>query len=104
MIACVNAWQFKNFTFCRNNHRPFQKYVTRTIMTTLGIFLKISYENTATTQQILDFLIKLESKYIKLYLLKSFVDAVEVVDYEMGYMRYRMMVYSFQDNAIPMIC
>ena len=73
-------------------------------MTTLGIFLKISYENTATTQQILDFLIKLESKYIKLYLLKSFVDAVEVVDYEMGYMRYRMMVYSFQDNAIPMIC
>ena len=73
-------------------------------MTTLGIFLKISYENTATTQPILDFLIKLESKYMKLYLLKSFVDAVEVVDYEMGYMRYRMMVYSFQDNAIPMIC
>ena len=73
-------------------------------MTTLGIFLKISYENTATTQQILDFLIKLESKYMKLYLLKSFVDAVEVVDYEMGYMRYRMMIYSFQDNAIPMIC
>jgi len=22
----------------------------------------------------------------------------------MGYMRYRTMVYSFQDNVIPMIC
>jgi hypothetical protein len=73
-------------------------------MTTLGIFLKISYENASTSHLILDFLINLQSKYLKLYLLKSFVDAVEAVDYEMGYMRYRMMVYSFQDNAIPMIC
>ena len=28
----------------------------------------------------------------------------KVVDYDMGYISYRLMVYNFQDNAIPMIC
>lgn len=46
----------------------------------------------------------MKPSYFKLYILKSFVDAVEVIDYEMGYMKYRTMVYNFQDNIIPMIC
>lgn len=73
-------------------------------MTSLGIFLKILYQNIATSNELLNFLQNLQSKYFKLYLLKCFVDAVEVVDYDMGYISYRLMVYNFQDNAIPMIC
>jgi hypothetical protein len=46
----------------------------------------------------------MKPSYFKLYILKSFVDAVEVIDYEMGYMKYRTMVYNFQDNIIPMVC
>jgi hypothetical protein len=49
-------------------------------------------------------LANLKSNFFKLYLLKSFIDAVEVVDYDMGYIKYRTMVYSFQDSVIPTIC
>ena len=35
--------------------------------------------------------------YFKLYLLKQFIDAIEVIDTEMGYLNYRTMVYAFQD-------
>lgn len=73
-------------------------------MMALGVFLKISYENASSSNSLLDFLNNLPANYFKLYLLKSFVDAVEIVDYNMGYMRYRLMVYSFQDTVIPMIC
>jgi len=46
----------------------------------------------------------MEANYFKLLVMKTFVETIEVVDNEMGYMRYRTMVYSFQDNVIPMIC
>jgi hypothetical protein len=104
LVSCISSWQFTAFTFIRNNAPPFQKYVTRTIMTSLGIFLKILYEDSATSTELSIFLANLKSNFFKLYLLKAFVDAVEVVDYEMGYIKYRTMVYSFQDNVIPMIC
>lgn len=57
-----------------------------------------------TTNDLVGFLINLPSNFFKLYLFKAFVDAVEVVDYDMGYMRYRTMVYAFQDKVIPLIC
>ena len=104
LVSCISSWQFTAFTFIRNNAPPFQKYVTRTIMTSLGIFLKILYEDCATSAELSIFLANLKSNFFKLYLLKAFIDAVEVVDYEMGYIKYRTMVYSFQDNVIPMIC
>jgi hypothetical protein len=73
-------------------------------MTSLGVFLKILYETKESGDKLLPFLVNLESNFFKLYLLKSFVDAIEVIDYDMGYIKYRLMVYSFQDNVIPMIC
>lgn len=42
--------------------------------------------------------------YLKIYILKTFIETIEIVDSEMGYMRFRAMAYSFQDNMIPMIC
>lgn len=45
LVQSVASWQFEAFTLIRNNHPPFEKYVTRTIMTSLGVFLKILYEN-----------------------------------------------------------
>lgn len=104
LVSCISSWQFTAFTFIRNNAPPFQKYVTRTIMTSLGIFLKILYEDSATSTELSIFLANLKSNFFKLYLLKAFIDAVEIVDYEMGYIKYRTMVYSFQDSVIPMIC
>ncbi len=73
-------------------------------MTSLGIFLKILYEDLTTSAELSQYLANLKSNFFKLYLLKSFIDAVEVVDYEMGYVKYRTMIYSFQDNVIPSIC
>ena len=52
----------------------------------------------------MQFIQQMKASHFKLYLLKSFVDAVEIIDYEMGYMKYRTMIYNFQDNIIPMIC
>jgi hypothetical protein len=104
LIQCITGWQFRELTFVRNNLAPLQKYVTRTIITALGVFLKILYESESTSKDLMDFLVRLESNYFKLYLLKSFVDAVEIIDYDMGYMKYRTMVYSFQDQVIPMMC
>jgi hypothetical protein len=46
----------------------------------------------------------MEPTYFKLLVLKTFIETIEIVDSEMGYMRYRTMVYSFQDNVIPMMC
>jgi hypothetical protein len=42
--------------------------------------------------------------FFKIYILKIFIETVEIVDVELGYMRFRTMVYAFQDNVIPMIC
>ena len=42
--------------------------------------------------------------FFKIFVLKTFIEVVEVVDVDMGYMRFRTMVYAFQDNVIPMIC
>ena len=39
--------------------------------------------------------------FFKIFVLKTFI---EVVDVDMGYMRFRTMVYAFQDYVIPMIC
>lgn len=104
LISRITSWQFTAFTFIRDNSPPFQKYVTRTIMTSLGVFLKILYEDLTTSSELSQYLANLKSNFFKLYLLKSFIDAIEVVDYEMGYVKYRAMVYSFQDNVIPNIC
>ena len=35
--------------------------------------------------------------YFKLLLLKNFIDAIEIIDTDMGYLKYRTMVYAFQD-------
>ena len=42
--------------------------------------------------------------YFKMYLFRNFISTVETIDNEMGFMRFRTMVYNFQDNVIPMIC
>jgi hypothetical protein len=34
----------------------------------------------------------------------SFIDAVQVIDTEMGFISYRKMLKNFQENIIPMIC
>jgi len=52
----------------------------------------------------INYLQNLPSEYFKLYLFKSFIDAVETIDTEMGYLKYRTMIYSFQDAVIPLIC
>jgi hypothetical protein len=45
LIEAIGYWQFRSFTFVRQNEVALQKYITRTIMNALGIFLKIAYEN-----------------------------------------------------------
>lgn len=46
----------------------------------------------------------MEPTYLKILVFKTFIETIEVVDNQMGYMRYRSIVYSFQDNVIPMMC
>jgi hypothetical protein len=50
------------------------------------------------------YLFELPGSYFKLYLLRSLIEAIEIIDYEMGYMKYRCMIYHFQDNVIPFVC
>ena len=66
--------------------------------------MKILYEKKETSEELLEFLKGLPLNFLKVYILKTFIETVEVVDSEMGYMRFRTMVYSFQDNVIPVIC
>jgi hypothetical protein len=47
---------------------------------------------------------QLPLNFFKIYILKTFIEMVEIVDVEMGYMRFRTMVYAFQDKVIPVIC
>ena len=60
---------------------PMEKYVSRTIMTALGVLLKLQYEGESTERSIMEYLRGLSNSYFKLYLMKSFVEAVEVIDY-----------------------
>lgn len=50
------------------------------------------------------FLGELPNSYFKLYLLRSFIEAIEIIDYDLGYMKYRTMIYHFQENVIPFVC
>lgn len=76
IIENINAWQFRAFTFSRNSLPPFPAYVAKTIMNAIGFFLKNLYESDKTSASIIEFLQQMRSDYFKLYLLKSFVDAI----------------------------
>lgn len=104
IIQTLRGWQFKGFNFHRPNSPVFPNYVTRTIMTAVGVFLKVLYESALTSKALMEYLKEMEADYFKLFMYKTFVEAIETVDVEMGYMRYRSMVYSFQDDVIPHIC
>ena len=66
--------------------------------------MKELFANETTQGALTHWLETLTSDYFKLYLLRHLIDAIEVIDTEMGYLRYRTMVYAFQDNVIPLIC
>lgn len=104
LMLMVESWQMRELNFVRPNASLSQSYVTKTIMNTLGVFMKILYENSETMSDLIKFVQELPLTYFKVYLLKIFIEAVEAIDTEMGYMRFRTMVYNFQDNVMPMIC
>lgn len=66
--------------------------------------MKGLYENGELSALLVGYIEHLRLGYFKIYILKCFIEAVEVIDTDMGYMRFRSMVYSFQDNVIPLIC
>lgn len=66
--------------------------------------MKMLYENAETSSTLVKIIEDMPLNFFKILTLKTFVEAVEVVDSEMGYMRFRTMIYAFQDNVIPMIC
>lgn len=104
LMQVISRWQLQEFNFIRPGHKPFQLFVTKTIMLTLGTFMKWLYEKESTSRELIGELEKMPLNYLKIYILKTFIETVEIVDSEMGYMRFRSMIYSFQDNIIPMIC
>ena len=103
-MQIISKWQLQEFNFIRPGRKPFQLFVTKTIMLTLGTFMKWLYEKESTSKLLIGELDKMPLNYLKIYILKTFIETVEIVDNEMGYMRFRSMVYSFQDTIIPMIC
>ena len=73
-------------------------------MATMGVLMKYLYENGENAKGLLTYLESMPINFFKIYTLKVFIETVEVVDVDIGYMRFRTMVYAFQDHVIPMIC
>jgi hypothetical protein len=81
IIQNIASWELRGFTFVRHHKKTLEEYVTRTIMLALGVFLKTIFQNEETQMSVLPFLASLQEKYFKLYLIRAFIDAVEIIDY-----------------------
>lgn len=70
---------------------------------TIGFFIKLIFTRPNSQNQIIEKIKQKASPRYRLFLWKSFIQAVEPVDSSMAFLAYRTMIYSFQDNIIPII-
>jgi len=66
----------RELNFLRPEAPLCQNYVTKTIMTALGVLMKILYENSETVNMLIKWVESLPLTYFKVYLLKNFIEAV----------------------------
>jgi hypothetical protein len=66
----------RELNFLRPEAPLCQNFVTKTIMNALGVFMKILYENSETMNLLIKFVESMPLSYFKVYLLKSFIEAV----------------------------
>lgn len=104
MARVVGSWPLAGSSFRRDGARVMEKYCARTILMALGKLMKVLYASDKTQEWLVRWVETSPGDYFKLALLKEFIEAVEVIDSEMGYLPYRTMVYAFQDNVIPLVC
>ena len=79
-MQIISRWQLQEFNFIRPGHKQFLPFVTRTIMLTLGTFMKWLYEKEGTSKELVGELEKMPLNYLKIYILKTFIETVEIVD------------------------
>jgi len=76
VMEVLGKWELKEFNLRRQGSEPFQNYVTKTIMATIGVLMKYLYENVENSVALLVYLENMPLNFFKIYTLKAFIETV----------------------------
>lgn len=82
---------------------PLQLYIENSVGRTIGQCLKYIYLQKEMGDWLTMFIKERANLRYRLYLWKLLIQTVSVVDNDLSFLVYRSMIYSFQENVIPLI-
>ena len=92
----ANSWFTNTASFVREDQKPLEFYVEKSVGRALGSCLKFIYLNTNDREWAKNIICQVSNPRYRLYLWINFIDCVAVIDRDICFMDYRSLVYTFQ--------